>query len=157
MFAKLVAKMRYSLRQAVESDIEHMMRIAHEGIRPYVEQLWEWDQADQERRFRENFDPERISIVMIDGRDVGYMYVENHDDHVFLAGIYLDREYRCRGVGSELISDLLSSCRNLRKPLRLRVLRPNRAQRLYTRLGFRPVEVTETHIYMEATEALTST
>ena len=30
----------------------------------------------------------------------------------------------------------------------------NTAQRLYTRLGFRPVEVTETHIYMEATEGI---
>jgi hypothetical protein len=29
-------------------------------------------------------------------------------------------------------------------------LRPNPAQRLYTRLGFRAVEETSTHIYMEA-------
>ena len=144
--------MPYSLRQAVETDIERMMRIGHEGIRPYVEQLWGWDQADQERRFRENFDLARISIVKIDGKDVGYLDVEKHDDHVFLVGIYLDREHRCRGVGSELIGDLLSSCRNLHQPLRLRVLRPNPAQRLYARLGFRTVEVTETHVYMEATE-----
>lgn len=145
--------MRYTLRQAVESDIEPMMRIGHEGVRQYLEQLWGWNQADQERRFREDFDPARISIVVIDGRDVGYLDIENHDDHVFLAGIYLDREYRCRGLGSALIGDLLRSCRSLRKPLRLRVLRPNPAQHLYIRLGFRPIEVTETHIYMEATEA----
>lgn len=126
------------------------MRIGHDGIRPYVEQLWVWDQADQESRFRESFDPATISIVRIQDRDVGYLKVEYHDDHVFLAGIYLDREYRYRGIGSELIVDLLNRCRNLRKPLRLRVLRPNPAQRLYRRLGFRPIEETETHIYMEA-------
>lgn len=61
------SKMRYTLRQAVESDLEPMMRIGHEGIRPYVEQLWGWDQADQERRFRENFHVARISIVEAEG------------------------------------------------------------------------------------------
>lgn len=142
--------MQYSLREALESDLEPMMRIGHEGIRPYVEQLWGWDQADQERRFRDNFDLTRIKIVNIDGLDVGYLDVENYDDHVFLAGIYLASQYRRRGVGAMLIGDLLTSCRSLRKPLRLRVLRPNPALRLYTRLGFREMEVTETHIYMEA-------
>jgi GNAT superfamily N-acetyltransferase len=143
--------MPYNLRPAIESDLDLMMRIGHDGIRPYVEQLWQWDQADQERRFREGFDLATISIVRVDDRDVGYLKVEYHDDHVFLAGIYLDRAYRSRGFGSELIVDLLERCWNLRKPLRLRVLRPNPAQRLYRRLGFRPIEETETHIYMEAT------
>jgi GNAT superfamily N-acetyltransferase len=142
--------MRYSLRQALESDIEPMMRIGHDGIRPYVEQLWGWDQADQELRFRENFDLARIKIVSIDSQDVGYLNVVNHDDHVFLAGIYLDRQYRRRGLGAELIGDLLRNCRSLHKPLRLPVLRTNPAQRLYARLGFRQAEVTETHIHMEA-------
>ena len=142
--------MRYSLRRALESDVEPMMRIGHEGIRPYVEQLWGWDPAEQERRFRENFDLTRIQVVQIDGQDAGYLDVEDHDDHVFLAGIYLDGPYRRSGVGAELVGDLLSRCRSLRKPLRLRVLRPNPAQHLYARLGFRPVEVTETHIHMEA-------
>jgi len=127
-----------------------MNLLAMHDIRPYVEQLWGWDQADQERRFRENFDLTRIEIINIDGQDIGYLDVENHDDHVFLAGIYLARQFRRRGVGAELIGDVLSSCRSLRKPLRLRVLRPNPAQHLYARLGFRQVDVTETHIYMEA-------
>jgi ribosomal protein S18 acetylase RimI-like enzyme len=140
----------YSLRPAFDSDLEAMMRIGHEGIRPYAEQLWKWDQADQERRFREGFDLATIRIVQIDDRDAGYLKVEYRDDHVFLAGIYLAKEHRCRGIGSQLIVDLLQSCRDLGKPLRLRVLRPNPAQRLYRRLGFRTVEQTETHIYMEA-------
>jgi hypothetical protein len=41
-------------------------------------------------------------------------------------------------------------CRELDKPLGLRVLRNNPAHRLYERLGFRVMEETETHIYMEA-------
>ena len=142
--------MPYSLRPALKSDIELMMRIGHEGLRPYVEQLWGWDQAEQERRFREGFDLTTINIVSMDGRDVGYLKVESHDDHVFLAGIYLDREHRRCGIGTQIVTDLLMRCGRLRKPLRLRVLRTNPAQRLYKRLGFRLVKETETHIYMEA-------
>ena len=142
--------MAYNLRQAVETDLEPMMRIGHEGIRPYVEQLFGWDQADQERRFRESFDVTTISIVRVDGQDIGYLDIEDSDDHVFLAGIYLDKDYRRRGVGSELIVDLLKSCQSRSKPLGLRVLRTNPAQRLYKRLGFRTIGETETHIYMES-------
>ena len=126
------------------------MRIGHEGLRPYVEQLWGWDQAEQERRFREGFDLTTINIVSIDGKDAGYLNVESHDDHVFLAGIYLDREHRRCGIGTEIIADLLKGCDRLRKPLRLRVLHTNPAQHLYGRLGFRQIKETETHLYMEA-------
>jgi len=127
-----------------------MMRIGHDGIRPYVEQLWKWDQAEQERRFRESFDLDTIKIVCVDGRDVGYLDVKNHDDHLLLAGIYLDSQYRRLGLGSKIIGDLLMECARLHKPLRLRVLRSNPAQRLYRRLGFRSFKETESHIYMES-------
>jgi hypothetical protein len=80
-----------------------MMRIGHEGIRPYVEQLWGWDQSEQERRFREGFDLTTINIVNVGGRDIGYLKVESHDDHVFLAGIYLDMGQRRCGIGTEIV------------------------------------------------------
>ena len=35
-----VIDMPYSLRPAQKSDLEPMMRIGHEGLRPYIEPLW---------------------------------------------------------------------------------------------------------------------
>ncbi|MGH9885742.1 MAG: GNAT family N-acetyltransferase, partial [bacterium] len=121
----------------------------HDGIRPYVEALWGWNQDEQERRFREHFAPARASIVQVEGRDVGYLELEEHPDHLFLAGIYLSAGQRGKGLGRSLMLELMERARELAKPVRLRVLQPNPARRLYERLGFVSTGATDTHIYME--------
>ena len=127
-----------------------MMVIGHEGLRPYVEALWGWDSALHERNFREHFVPDTISIIQVEGEDAGYVKVEEADDHIYLDGIYLSSAHRGRGVGTEVLRDLLARGRAEGKPLRLQVLASNPAQHLYRRLGFRPVAETTTHIRMEA-------
>ena len=126
-----------------------MMAIGHEGLRPYVEALWGWDQTEQESRFREHFEISDISIVQVDGEDVGYTKVESHDDHVFLAGVYIAAGQRNRGIGTAVIEDLIARAAAEKKVLRLRVLRPNPCQRLYKRLGFTIIGESDSHIDMQ--------
>lgn len=141
----------YQLRPARAEDREPMMRIGHDGIRPWVEALWgKWDPSEQERKFREHFDVAAISIVQLDGEDVGYIKIEREDDHDFLAGIYLARAQRNRGLGRAILIDLLRQSGATGRPLRLRVLRPNPARRLYERAGFYVTHETDTHFHMEA-------
>jgi len=125
------------------------MKIGHEGIRPYVEAIWEWNQEAQERAFRDRFIVENTRIVQVDGLDAGYVQVEEHKDHTFLAGIYLDAAHRGSGVGATVLKDFIERAKVEARPIRLRVLLPNPAQRLCTRLGFRTTSVTDTHVYME--------
>jgi hypothetical protein len=68
--------MHYTLRKARVSDCEPMMRIGHESLRPYIEQLWGWDAEDQQRQFRVHFESESISIIQFNGSDVGYFKVD---------------------------------------------------------------------------------
>jgi len=140
---------RYSLRTATDADALPMMRIGHEGLRPYVEALWGWDRADQEARFFEHFVPQQILIVEVNGEAVGYVKLLEHDDHWFLEGIYLAAATRGRGLGTRILTDVMARTAASRKPLRLRVLRPNPAQRLYLRLGFTVTGETDTHLAME--------
>ena len=139
----------YSIRPATAEDLEPMMTIGHEGIRPYVEALWGWVQADQERAFRDQFTLQDISIVEIAGISVGYLKIEEHHDHIFLAGIYLGAEHRGSGLGTEVMRGVIQQARERRKQIRLRVLRSNPARHLYGRLGFRETECTATHVHME--------
>ena len=127
------------------------MRIGHDGIRPWVESVWgTWDATEHEAKFRERFDVTTISIVQVDGCDVGYVKVEREADHDFLAGIYLAATHRNHGLGTAILEDVLERCRRAGRVLRLRVLRPNPARKLYERLGFRVTGETETHFQMEA-------
>ena len=141
--------MIYSLRPATREDLPAMMAIGLDGIRPYVEASRKWDQKDQERQFCEHFTIDTVSIIQVHGHDAGYLKLEEHEDHLFLSGIYLGRDHRGKGTGSEVILGLIRLARSMGKPLRLRVHRPNPAQQLYERLGFRRTALTDTHVFME--------
>ena len=141
--------MRYSMRQAEFEDREPMMRISHDGLRAYVEEVWGWNQDEQEERFREHFDLRQISILELCGRDVGYLKVEEKADHVFLSGIYIDSKHRGQGLGSAVVMDLVERFSTDSRPIRLQVLLPNPARRFYERLGFDVTETTSTHVKME--------
>jgi ribosomal protein S18 acetylase RimI-like enzyme len=145
--------MKYQLRKASHADLVPLMRIGHEGIRPYVESLLGWDSQEQERRFREDFHPEQISVIQFEDRVVGYLKVEDKSDHIFLAGIYLSKSVRSVGLGSSIIADLVATARSSGKSIRLQVMRTNPAQSLYQRLGFNITGNSDTHIFMESSAA----
>jgi len=142
--------MHYELRQATPADIQLVRDLKFSGLRPYVEELWGWDAHDQEERFRASFVPERQQIIRCENCDVGMLHVEDHQDEVVLAGIYIASSYRSRGLGSAVIGDVLTEAARAGKAVKLRVLRPNPARELYERLGFRVTMESETHLVMEA-------
>jgi len=55
---------------------------------------------------------------------------------------------KARGVGTSVVRDVMHQASRLGLPLRLQVLKANRARRLYERLGFREVAETPTHFQM---------
>ena len=140
---------KYELRQATPADSALVRRLKFSGLRPYVEQLWGWDADDQEERFRASFVPDRQQIIRVQNEDIGILHVEDHEDSLVLAGIYIAASHRSKGLGSAVIRNVLALATRAEKPVSLRVLRPNPARELYERLGFRVAEESETHFTME--------
>lgn len=126
----------YTLRPAKLEDTETMMAIGHEGLRPYVEAVRGWDQEAEEKGFMDHFTPESISIIQIEGRDIGYIKVEDLGDCLYIDGIYIEGSARSSGVGGQVLTDLISSSG---KALQLRVYKVNPAANLYHRLGFKVI------------------
>ena len=58
-------------------------------------------------------------------------------------------DYRNRGTGVMLIQELQTQATAAKRPLRLQVIRFNRAVGLFERLGFRRTSETGTHFQME--------
>ena len=140
--------MGYLLREATLDDFDFAKDVKLEGLRPYIEMLWGWDDETEERQFRENFDPSTATIISSDHGNVGYYELVDRGFELFLAGIYIDRRFRGRGLGTAVLQDLQALARTRQLPLSLRVLKPNPARRLYERLGFRVTRATKTHVLM---------
>lgn len=97
----------------------------------------------QHRHYQEHYDGARFDVVLEDGEPVGRLYVdrspERFPDEIRLVDIAFLPEHRGRGLGSQLLGELIEEARGAAKRLTIHVEIYNPAMRLYERLGFRPI------------------
>ena len=75
-------------------------------------------------------------IILLNGRPIGRLLVDRGDASILLRDIALLTEYRNRGLGSRLITELMKEATSVGKPILLHVVVTSPAVRLYERLGF---------------------
>ncbi|HET9838729.1 MAG TPA: GNAT family N-acetyltransferase [Candidatus Angelobacter sp.] len=86
-------------------------------------------------------------IIELDGAPIGRLMVARAQPAAVLVDIALLPEHRGKGIGGQLIRDLIQQCNQEKLPLQLQVLRTNPALRLYERLGF--IRTGEDQIYVQ--------
>lgn len=89
------------------------------------------------------------ATVLLNTVPIGRLIVDRRSDEIRLVDVALLPDFRNRGIGSEIIRDLQKDAGFQRKPLRLQVIRFNRAIGLFERLGFVRTSETGTHFQME--------
>jgi ribosomal protein S18 acetylase RimI-like enzyme len=99
--------------------------------------------------YRTTFPGAEFQIVLLDHVNAGRMVVHRSGEELRLVDLALLPEYRNAGVGSTLLRRILDEAAASQKPLRLNVLKGNRAERLYRRLGFEATGETGPYVEME--------
>lgn len=119
-----------------------------------------WDTAHLEAFLRMQFNAQKLAygaqfpgadhvIILRDEVMIGRMLVERRDAEIYLVDITLLSERRGEGVGTSLIRDLQREASDAGQPVRLRVMKTNRAVSFYQRLGFSKIDESSTHFLME--------
>jgi ribosomal protein S18 acetylase RimI-like enzyme len=137
----------YSFRSAKPDDFALLKMIHEKTLRPYVELIWGWDEELQEVLLRKKFDPGKLQVIQLGGKDIGILQLERRPDVVFLANLLILPEYQRKGLGSLIIKDIIESAEN--RPVTLSVLKPNPAKNLYERLGFEVIDQDEIRYKMK--------
>ncbi len=110
----------------------------------------------QERRFETLFPAYERFVILHEGRPAGRLYLHLTDTMVHALDMTLLPAFRCHGIGTRVVGDLLQLARDQGQSVTLRVPRRNsRATALYESLGFRLVTVDDLDNYFEWTPALT--
>jgi GNAT superfamily N-acetyltransferase len=133
------------LRPAAPDDRDFAYRVHRAAMRDPVERIYGWDEEHQARYFDEHFNPTEQNIIRHNDTDVGVFSVEERKESLFLALIAVLPRYQRRGIGTTLVRRLQQEARERGLSVTLRVLRGNRAQALYERLGFVVTGETDTH------------
>ncbi|HWY74694.1 MAG TPA: GNAT family N-acetyltransferase [Verrucomicrobiae bacterium] len=97
--------------------------------------------------YAEMFPNGAFSIILLDGRPIGRQVVHHNDERICVADVALLPAYQCQGIGRALMESVLRDAAAAKLPVRLHVVRENRALNLYRRLGFEPIG--ELGVYQE--------
>lgn len=140
--------MNYKLIKSSNDDIERLIKYKKNTIFEYVSNLSD-EEINKINNYVDNTVPELLdnySNIVIDDKVVGCLLVTNKDDGVLLDEIYIEKEYRNQGIGTNIIKEVLSN-NNI---VYLWVYKENiKAISLYKSLGFNVIDETETRYYMK--------
>jgi len=99
--------------------------------------------------YHQAFPDAEFQIITLDGGNAGRLIVNRTRDDLQLVDIALLPIHRNAGIATALLQRLFGEAAATKMPIRLQVLKVNRAGRLYQRLGFTQTGETETHLEME--------
>jgi ribosomal protein S18 acetylase RimI-like enzyme len=97
--------------------------------------------------YRSMFPSGEFSIIELAGQPAGRMVIDRTEKEIHVVDLALLPAHRNRGVGTFLIQQVCGEATDSGKPVRLFVLKHNRALRWYDRLGF--VKTGEQGVYDE--------
>ena len=103
----------------------------------------------QQNFYESEYERASDEIILWEGEPAGRLIVERREHEIRCVDIALLPEHRNRGIGTFLIQKLQDEARREKKPLRLQVIRFNRAVSLFERSGFVRTSETGTHFQME--------
>lgn len=126
----------FELRSAKNSDLAFAEEMYIETMEPLLTALGDWNEDQFRQRITRQLRVEESQIIMVDGRDIGFMQVIETDTDINLAQLHLQKGYRRNGIGTRLVSDLLARAARGNKTASLSAPRNNAAIALYKRLGY---------------------
>jgi ribosomal protein S18 acetylase RimI-like enzyme len=103
----------------------------------------------QDRYYRQVYFDASYDVILCRGEPAGRIYVYRGDEEIHIIDIALLPPFRERGLGGRLLAALFEEADQADKPVRIHVEHNNRAQRLYARLGFRPISESGVYKHLE--------
>ncbi|NEA38047.1 GNAT family N-acetyltransferase [Streptomyces sp. SID11385] len=125
----------WELRAATATDLDALVEIRAEVMRPDLERLGRYDAHRVRQRLRDAFSPVHTSAIVSAGALAGCVTFRPAEagGH-WLEHFYLAPRHQGRGLGGAVLRSLLARADG--RSVRLHVLRGSAAQRLYARHGF---------------------
>ncbi|MFF3448649.1 GNAT family N-acetyltransferase [Streptomyces sp. NPDC002667] len=126
----------WELRPASLRDVDAVAELRAVVMRPDLERLGRYDPQRVRRRLRDAFDPAHTWVIEVGGAFAGSVALRPARDGRLLEHFYLAPGLQGRGIGSDVLRELLERCDRDGARVRLNVLQGSPARRLYERYGF---------------------
>lgn len=92
---------------------------------------------------------EKANIISLDNEPIGLLKLNKESDKTEVLQIQIDPKMQGKGIGKIILEDIIEQAKTAQKRVILSVLKTNKAQNLYSSLGFKIVEENEHSYIME--------
>jgi len=135
-----------ALRSETEEDIPFLLAVYASTRADEMAMVpWTAEQKDafvlsqfgfQRTHYLQHYQGSTFDIIMVDGEPAGRLYVHRGPGEFRIVDIAIMPEFRGRGVGGFLLTQVMEEAREADKVVSIHVERNNPARHLYDRLGF---------------------
>lgn len=140
--------MEYKLLTSSNKDINRLIEYAKDLSNEEIDKINKYVTSEVPKLIND------YCNIVVDNKIVGCLLLTNKDDGKLLDEIYLEEEYRDKGIGTKIIKNIL----NNNDIVYLWVYKENKkAISLYKKLEFYAIEETESRYYMRYSKGVNST
>jgi ribosomal protein S18 acetylase RimI-like enzyme len=145
--------MEYRLRAAQTSDTSFLFTLLHATREDAIRDTWGENDAWQRRNFDARVAEHAVSIIEVDGRAAGSLWLDKRSDVLYIADFQILPELQGAGIGTAVLRGLIARAATLGIPIALAVQQANgRARRWYERLGFKVTSTEAPVVHMQHSE-----
>jgi ribosomal protein S18 acetylase RimI-like enzyme len=141
---------KIALRAACSQDSVFARDLYFETMRGFIDCLFGWDQAREERNFAGFFKVDEVRIITADDQDVGWIQEQVENRTINLGSFYVMPAMQGRGIGTKVLDILLARAAYQSKAMTLSVVKINPARHFYEKRGFRITHEDQHKFYMRA-------
>ncbi|PQA95971.1 GNAT family N-acetyltransferase [Chryseobacterium shigense] len=135
-------------RKASENDIDYLLDLRTKTMNPhYADSNLPTDRETTLQRILYQFD--KAHIILLNNEPAGLLKISRGDDKTEVLQLQIDPGQQGKGLGKMILQEILEESSKEGKTVELSVLKTNKAQHLYTSLGFKTVDEDEHSYFME--------
>lgn len=135
-------------QKATENDIDYLLDLRIKTMVPhYAASNLPTDREMTLSRVLDQFD--KAHIIFLDNQPIGLLKLDRAETNIDIMQLQIDPSQQGKGLGRIILTDILKEASETGKTASLSVLKTNKAQHLYSSLGFKIVDEDEYAYSME--------
>jgi len=140
--------MNLQYRKATENDISFLFDLRTKTMTEhYISSNLPTDKESTLQRILYHF--EKANIITLNNEPIGLLKINKAENHIEILQIQIDPKLQGKGIGKSILKDIIDEASVTQKTVRLSVLKTNKAQTLYTVLGFKIIAEDQHSYIME--------
>lgn len=139
--------MHFHFSQAHQSDFDRLFALRILTMRESLERIGRFDQQRALERFQNSFRPQHTRLIIVKDQFAGCVALGPNEDSWLLEHFYITPQFQGHGLGSLVLSSLMTQADQAQKTIKLSVLQQSDAARFYERHGFHKTGEDEWDIY----------